>query len=573
MDLFLIDAIAPFFLGHQGRKINWSKAPFEHMRPDLDLDGSCWRGFEAGMERYCAAVAQLGYNAVTLDDVAHLARSPLYEPEFAAQIDAFREKFARIFEIVEQHGLSIYVTMDVMSYTPALDSKVGTQIGKVAGFMVELLDRFLLDFTQVRGVVMRVGECDGLDVKSGFRSRLVLKQPRDVKQLLRAVLPVFERSQRELICRTWTVGSYRLGDLIWHRKRLAEVFSEIDSPALTISMKYGESDFYRFLGVNSHFFRLKQKSLVELQARREYEGCGEFPSFIGSDYAEYARTLRTSPNLRGISVWVQTGGWTSFKRLAFLDKKAVWNEINAAVTVAIFKEGKTPEDAVRVWAAKNRILDADALIRLLNTSEQLVKRLLYIPDIASQKLFFRRVRVPPLLHVYWNNIFINHSAKRILNAFAHDRAAIIRDGWEAMSAFPAMEQDAASCGLAVEDIHFMRDTFRLLALSREYYFGAFSDELAQQLRAAKREYKRSYPKSLRPRYRVRLNFQPFPVGPRTIRFLGTLFLRRQRGYRLVDQVVVLRFLSLVYWVVRNRRPELLPKFARKSAMGVDTIFR
>ncbi len=543
------------------------------MRPDLDADGSRWRAFEAGMERFCAAVVELGYNAVTVDDVAHLARSPLYEPEFAAQIEAFRTKFAGIFRIIQRHGLSIYVTMDVMSYTPALERRVGTGVGKVAEFMAGLIEGFLADFPQVRGVVMRVGECDGLDVKGGFRSRLVLRQPRDVRQLLHTVLPVFEQAGRELIFRTWTVGAYRIGDLIWHRKRLAEVFEAVDSPALTVSMKYGESDYYRYLSVNSHFFRLRHKSLVELQARREYEGCGEYPSFIGEDYAEYARVLRGAPGLRGISVWVQTGGWTPFKRLAFLEESAVWNEINAATTIAVFKDAVAPEEAIRAWAAKRGIANADALVRLLQASERVVKNLLYIPDIASQKLYFRRVRVPPLLHVYWNNIFINHSAKRILSAFAQDREAIIRQGWEAMREFDAMERDAAACGLPADDITFMRDTFHLLAMAREYYFGPFSEDLAQRLREAKREYKRRYPKAKRPRYKVRLNFEPFPVGPRTIRFLGALILRRQRGYRLVDQVVVLRFLSLVYWLVRNRHPTLLPKFARKSAMGVDTLFR
>lgn len=32
MNLFLIDAIGPFFRGYERRTINWSKIPFDHLK-------------------------------------------------------------------------------------------------------------------------------------------------------------------------------------------------------------------------------------------------------------------------------------------------------------------------------------------------------------------------------------------------------------------------------------------------------------------------------------------------------------------------------------------------------------
>ena len=63
---------------------------------------------------------------------------------------------------------------------------------------------------------MRIGESDRLDVRgdTDFKSELHIKTPAQANRLLRTLLPVFEKHQRRLILRTWTVGAYRVGDFI-----------------------------------------------------------------------------------------------------------------------------------------------------------------------------------------------------------------------------------------------------------------------------------------------------------------------------------------------------------------------
>lgn len=573
MDLYLIDAISPFFIGNTQRKTNWSKIPFEHIRPDKPGADELWASIEAGMKVFAEKVADVGYNAVSLDDVAHLAQSGHYETEIQELIGHYQARYQPIMNILRERGLKIYVTMDVLSYTTALLKHVGTAIKDVSVFMKQLLSDFFKAFPEVKGVIMRIGESDGLDVRSEFRSQLILKKANQVNRLLKEVLPVFEDLGRELIFRTWTVGAYGIGDLMWHRTRFTKIFRDIDSPAITISMKYGESDFFRYLPLNSHFFRLNLPTIVELQARREYEGSGEFPSFIGEDYAHYAKELRKAPRLRGISVWCQTGGWTPFRRLAYLQKEGIWNEINAAVTLQVFQNQSSPEAALRDFAEKRNIADADAFIELMQGSERVVKKLLYIPDFAEQKLFFRRVRIPPLLSVYWNNIFINHSLKKILMHLTQNPEACIKDGYAALAELKEMKGYAERCGLPANDIEFMYDTFSILALAREYYYRSFDDKIRNRLKSAKRSYKEKYPKSLRPRYRIKMNFDPFPIKRRTLGWLAYIALRRQRGYRIIDRLLLLHFLSTAYWLIRKRKPSIIPKFARKSAMGIDTVFR
>lgn len=573
MDLFLIDAIGPFFRGLKRRRINWSKIPFAHLKLAGEARRTRFDRIRADLALFTAGVKAVGYNALSLDDVAHLADHPWYEPEIRAKIGIFQEEFRSLFRIVTDQGMGLYLTMDMLSLTPALKARLRSDNETTFRFVRELLAGLFAEFPEVSGVILRIGESDGLDVRDQFRSELCIHTPEQLNHLLRNLLPVFEANGRRLILRTWTVGAYQVGDFIWHQDTLARTLDRIDSPAFILSMKYGETDFFRYLRLNPQFFATGVQKIIELQARREYEGCGEYPSFIGSDYEQYARELGAAQNMVGISVWCQTGGWVPFRRLAFLDDGAIWTEINAFVTLQIFRYGVSARQAVVNWCTQNEVEEPEALEELLALSEEVVKELLYIPEFARQELYFRRIRIPPLLSVYWNTMFINHSMSKIMENFVSDHQGCIASGWAALEKIDRMWLLADRAGLPTPDIEYMRDTFSLLALSREYYFLPFSEEIRLKLKQAKKEYKQRYPPESRFRYKVKLSFKPFRIKRRFLGWVFDLVLRRQRGYRLIDHLLTLNLLSLTYWLVRNSHARIIPKFCRKRAMGLDTIFR
>ena len=575
MHLFLIDAIGPFFRGYERRTINWSKIPFERLKLDGPESSAQWARIREDLDAFCAKVAALGFNAVSLDDVTHLADHAWYELETRARIAKWRVEFRRCFEIVKKHSLQIYLTMDVFSSTPAVREHLAKLRRSVESFLAEQLSAFLTDFPEVAGVIVRIGESDAPDVQHEFKSELHLKKPEQVNRFLRALLPVFEKHRRKLIFRTWTVGAYRIGDLMWHRGTFASVLKGVeDNPALIVSMKYGESDFFRYLPLNRNFFRTKVAKIIELQTRREYEGCGEYPSFTGWEYERYARELEQAENMVGIMVWCQTGGWVPFRRLAFIDADAVWTELNTYVTLRVFQQNQLVEEAVRDFANERALPNWSALLKLLRFSDDVIRELLYVEEFARQKLFFRRVRIPPMLQVYWHNLFISHSVKKVFNHFVQDQEACRRAATLSLQKLEQMKQLAAECGMPVADIEFMADTFSLLALARDYYFEPHSEELEERVRIAKRAYKAKYPKDgARYRYRIKTNFQPFWLNARHLAWAFAVLMRRQRGYRVIDHLLTLHGLSLIYRVIAKRRPQWIPSFAKESAMGVDTVFR
>lgn len=572
MELFLIDAIGPFFRDYPLARINWSKIPFDHLDVGPDREPQ-WARIREDMRKFAQRVSSIGYNAVSLDDLAHLADHAYYEPEVRKNIKVYQEEYRKLFQILQEAGLQIYLTQDVISYTPALSELLGDDPLLAIEFLGELVNEFFRDFPEVSGLILRIGESDGLDVDGDFRSELVLRKSSHVRRMLQHLLPRFEDHNRKLIFRTWTVGAYSIGDLMWHRRTLARAVRGIDSPALILSMKYGESDFFRYLPLNRNFFGTNLPKIVELQTRREYEGCGEYPSFVGLDYERYATELADAKNVVGISVWCQTGGWLPFRRLAFLEEEAIWTEINTIVTLRIFKHNDLVEEAVRHCAQEVGCKNPQAMHELLRLSDQVIKELLYLADFAEENLFFRRVRIPPLLGVYWNTIFINQSIRSILRHFVRDHDLAVREANQAVRKIERMKDLAVEAGLPEHDLEFMLRTFEILALAREFFLFADTPEVRERLEKLVEDYAEQFPHGDRHRYRVDLDMERFWVSPRFAKWVIDLGTRKHPGYRIIDQVLMLHLLSFVYRFIRKRRPHWIPEFARKSAMGIDAIFR
>lgn len=569
--LYLIDAIGPFFHGYNRFKINWSKLPWRRIEAMDTVELSAFFSeVRSDMRLFCQRVGAIGYNGVTLDDLPHLADHEDYEVGVRERIALYREAFRALFRVIREEGLQIYLTMDIMTFTPQLEMRIGRSERKVRAFLSSLLDLFFADFPEVAGVIFRIGESDGLDVREMLQSRLTLKNPAMVNRCLKSILPVFEKHRRRCIFRTWTVGAHEVGDLIWREATLLKTVEGIVSPALVLSMKYGESDFFRYLSLNRNFFITNLPTIVELQTRREYEGCGEYPSFIGHDYEQLAIELRGAPNLIGISVWCQTGGWTPFRRLAYVREGSIWTEINTFIALRLFKEGELFEEAL---ARMPGVSNPGALIELLRLSEEVVTSVLYIPEFARARLYFRRVRIPPLLGVYWHHIFVAHPLKKLLKHFVEDGEACIRSGYVGLAKIRRMRILAIECDLPEEDIEYMEYTFGLIVLAREYFFRPYDEAMHRRLRKAKKRYKKRYPKGDRFRYTVKLDFKPFELNARYFRLFFRYVVRRESRYRIVDRLFGLRLLSVAYFFLKRSRPKMAPKLLRKSAMGLDAIFK
>lgn len=570
---YIIDGIGPFFRDLPGKRMNWSKIPFtlleQHGGLDVHNRARIAKDFKCVAER----AAEYGFNAITLDDLAHLTPFDDYPDDLKCKIDIYREWYRELFEIAAGYRLDVLMTTDLMFSHPALDRAIEDDPVRTADFLGRALDRLFSDFPQVKGVIFRFGEADAIGTRGNFHSRLALKTARQARRLVQALLPVFERHRASLIFRTWSVGIYPIGDLIWNRNTFDRMFARLPEGHLYISMKYGESDFFRYLPLNQLFFRTRHPKLIELQARREYEGFGRFPSFVGWDYAAYARSLKLNDaRMGGAMIWCQTGGWGKSRQLTFLESSSLWNEINTYTALRAIKHGDSAEEAIRGFCRRYLPeVDPEDMIQLLKWSEEAVKELLYIDEFAKRKIFFRRLRIPPLITVFWDRILINHALRKILQCFVDRPDRLIRQGYAALDKVRSMRALAARRGLPDDGLDFMEDTFALLAEARKYYFLPYSDDVRKKLKAMKKAYKKKYGGS---QYSVATDFSRVKMKRTRLRWIVALLFRYQRGYRLLlDQIFTVRLLSVVYPLLRKWPRRWSPKFARKQAMGIESVFK
>lgn len=568
----IIDAIAPFFRDYQKKRINWSKIPFDHVIQSgmLEEGSDAQRKLLDEFTIFIKAVINDGYNTITLDDLVHLIDNPEYPPELRQRISRFQKLYGQLCQIATDHDLKILITSDVFSMHPSIQSRI-----RADGFswIAGQLDRFFKQWPMVTGIVFRIGETDSIGTSGDFISQLLIKTPNAANRFLQTVLPVFEQHQRTCFFRTWTVGAYAIGDLIWHRRTFATVFRNITSPNLVISMKYGESDFFRYLPLNAHFFRTTLPTIVEFQNRREYEGFGEYPSFTGWDYERYWRELQEAPNLVGASVWCQTGGWGKFRNLTYLDKESIWVQINNYVTAAIC-QGASCEEALERYAREHYPnTPPHVLIAFFTLADDVIRELLYMREFASRKLFFRRLRIPPLLLPYWDRILISPVIRRVFRHMIENQQLCVTEGWNALRKLQLMRNLAkAHSEIPNHGLAFQYDTFHVLAVLREYIFAAPEQEpeLIAQLTAMRKAYKAKW----KPRYALKFKFaagQKFHLIQ--FNWWKRLLLREKRGYRILDSILTLRLLSLIYPILGRLRKRLMPKFARKQAMGIDALFK
>ena len=563
----MIDGIGPFFLGHPKRTVNWSKIPFSFLEREGRVKRDAFREIREAFKRFTGTAAALGFNAVSLDDLAHVTDHFAYPASLRARIADYRQEFSVLFEIARAAGLQVYLTTDISFFNRELDLLLGRDDGKIIRFLSDAVDAVFRDFPAVQGIIARFGESDGLDVRGDFLSRQILRTPRQARRYVEALLVVCETRRRTLIMRTWSLGAYRIGDLMWNRKTYEAVFDGLEHPRLILSMKYGETDFFRYVPLNSHFREdTRHRKMIELQARREYEGGGEYPSFIGWDYESYERELSSCKNVVGAWVWCQTGGWTTSRRITFVKDSSLWNEINVTVTIGVFKEHRDVGSVVRRYCATRLPgVDAESLLELLRLSSEVVMELLYVDDYARCAVYFRRLRLPPLLHVLWDTMFITDTMRVFLGYFVKDRERTIRQGYTALGKIRRMITLAEEMGLPVEGLQSQYAVYEVLAVAREYYFKPADPAVERQLRAMIRQIHLSQGEN---HYVFVMRFQRSRLGAGLIRFVLANITRRKRAYRLADRLLLLRLLAWVGWMLKFIPAHRLPRMAVGQGMGL-----
>ncbi len=562
--LFIIDSSPPFFIRHSGELINWSKIPYHNLERKGDYHKKTHRKIHTDYEKYLNKVQKIGYNSVSIDELSRMVSFDFYPEILKNKIAKYQSGFSRLFLYIKQYNLKLFVTTDILFFNSWIEKKTGNKFSGMISFLIEAVEKLFKEFPEVDGVIFRMGESDGVDVKGDFISRLVVKTPEQLNLFIRLLLPVFEKNEKLMIFRTWTIGAYPIGDLIWNERTFKKAFKNISSDYFILSMKFGEGDFFRYLKLNLLFFMSGIKKIIELQTRREYEGFGKYPSFTGWDYQEFRDQLKDNPSIKGIYVWCQTGGWSQFRNFTFLKKTSFWNELNTFVTIKLFRENLSVEEAVRKYSGK---MNWKALVKFLKLSDEVIKNLLYEPEFSKKELYFNRVRIPPLIHIIWDSVSVTDGIIRFYNAFSDDTEESVRTGFRMLSRIKRMGEISKKHNFPY-DFDFHYDTLKIIAYCRKLIYSDHKREDCLYIDHLLEKYRNQYPKC----YKFYINVTKQKKSLFT-ELLISLFVRKRKEYRFLDRFLFNSVTSVLFLLTYRVFKRNFPLFIGKSAMPLSSIFK
>jgi hypothetical protein len=568
----MLDAIGPFFFSSKKEVTNWSKIPFFEIEAGNRIDPKKEKVIIKSYDAFLTRAKDMGVNAVTIDDVAHLVSFPFYPTALKKKIRSYKNLYRILFQKATQKNIKVFVNTDVCFMHPSIKKHLQREKKSVSDFFKACCEKMFAEFPQLKGVVLRIGESDGNDVEGDFKSELTLKKPEEANTFITKILPLFETHQKYCIFRTWTVGAHPIGDLCFNPQTYQKTFGTISSKYFVVSMKYGESDFYRFRDkvLSPLFFEGKHKKILELQTRREREGFGQHPFYVGWEYEQYLHQARENKRFFGISVWCQTGGWSRQQNITYGKNSTLWNELNTFATIKIFWEKLSADDAIRTFFFEKKFThSAISQLKSATFSEEKIilmqsflrkyrdafLSLLYIKGFSENTFYFRRLRVPPLLWIFWDHI--------VISPLIHDLHKMKEGAHDFISQKEIHELNRMGKTLGMKDMAFQKDTLFVLRSARKLLCKNGTQKDIDCLR----EYEEKYPDS----YRFTIPRES-PKKLRFLRFLLLLILRENPKYRLTDKILLSSWcMKTILFISGKLFQKHMPPFVNKQCMDIKTV--
>src|SRR5688572_18224300 len=102
-NLRIIDALGPFMEDNDREIMNWSKVHFSDLETSGRITAATQRRIIGRFERYTQQIAALGYNALSVDDLAHLVTFPFYGQPLQTLLADYGTLYQKLFAIAKKY--------------------------------------------------------------------------------------------------------------------------------------------------------------------------------------------------------------------------------------------------------------------------------------------------------------------------------------------------------------------------------------------------------------------------------------------------------------------------------------
>ncbi|MBD3181622.1 hypothetical protein GF312_04965 [Candidatus Poribacteria bacterium] len=186
--LYIIDAIGAFFQRKSNKVTNWSKINFHELETDNKVDNSLFKKIEVDFRKFIQQVSEIGYNAISIDDIAHLVDFDNYPYWLKDKISTYQGWYERLFAVAREYGFNIFVNTDVMFYNEFIDAKTGGSRSQAVKLLVSAVAKYVLK------TVFRIG-CEYGTTDKILMSKSISRLCRFFISMYRDELPEFINSK------------------------------------------------------------------------------------------------------------------------------------------------------------------------------------------------------------------------------------------------------------------------------------------------------------------------------------------------------------------------------------------
>ncbi len=253
-----------------------------------------------------------------------------------------------------------------------------------------------------------------------------------------------------------------------------------------------------------------------------------------------------------------------------MPNSSLWNEINTETTLDIFKNRMSAENAIEsLYQRRFYGTSTVKLIQLLKLSDLVIKKIWYISGYSYNALYFRRLRIPPMMWIFWDTIIINPILRRLIRKFTVDKKAMIEEASELLNSITTMKSLALDLGIPAKSLDFQYETFKVILSIREYYLGEFTPDLYEKLQNIFAHYHKHYSEG----FCVAMTGVNRKTQKKIIDFFFNLIVRKRPEYRLLEKkvftIILLTIKPLVIYLTKKK----MPSIASERAMGVETLLK
>jgi len=379
----------------------------------------------------------------------------------AERAAAMVKAFGPVFRYAHDMGMRVYLLTDMLAVSPPLEAYLDRTVGGLdvedpalwsvyqAG-LSELFDGMPF----VDGLMVRIGE--GGDVYQAgwdYSSRLAVTSPAAVRTMLRALLDTAGAHDKDLVFRSWTVGVGAVGDLHTNPASYEEVLGGLDDPHLVVSTKYTMGDFYSHLPLNPTLSVGSQRRIVEMQARREFEGFGALPNDLVAEQGQALQQfLAANPHVEGIWNWTQDGGPLRAGPMTLYLRTGFWQmyDLNTyGASRLAWDPSLDPSQVTADWVRQTLSDDpatTSAVVAAFASSREAITRGLYIGPYAEQSVKALGLEPPPMMWIFeWDIVTGDSAALDSIYAVSRDDLdGAIADGTRAASVAASMREQVAA---------------------------------------------------------------------------------------------------------------------------------